>query len=199
MPNINTNIIFAAPITSTNIKDNKLNKSLLTFINKERKKPGRILSNEGGYQTEDINLEHPTIKKFIKAITPAMHQHINYFDLKENKSFKVISLWFNINGKHHFNYDHCHMGGGIDFSAVYYITVPEKSGQIFFKNPDIGAHTNPMYLFSKREYNPFNQSFYYYNPIETQLLIFSSALEHRVKPNLNKAERISISFNARTV
>ena len=115
--------------------------------------------------------------------------------LQELLKFKICG----INGKNHFNYDHCHMGGGCDFSAAYYITVPNNSGNIVFKNPDIGAHTNDMCGFAFKEWNPFNQGYYFYTPKETQLLVFSSALEHRVKPNLSNKERISISFNCRVI
>ena len=199
MSKIDTNIIFASPITSTVLSDQKLNKSLITYIKKERKKPGRVLSNEGGYQTKGANLNHPTIKKFIKVITPSLQQHINSYRFNTARTFEVMDLWFNINGKNHFNYDHCHMGGGCDFSAAYYITVPPNSGNIVFKNPDIGVHTNDMIGLGFKEWNPFNQAHYFFIPKETQLLIFSSALEHLVKPNLSNKERISISFNCKVI
>ena len=199
MSKINTNIVFASPITSNVINDKRLNKSLISFINKERKKPGRILSNEGGYQTKNVNLNNPTIEKFIKAITPSLQQHIDVYKFDTARTFKIQNLWFNINGKNHFNYDHCHMGVGCDFSAAYYITVPKNSGNIVFKNPDIGAHTNDMCGFAFKEWNPFNQGYYFFTPEETQLLIFSSSLEHRVKPNLSNKERVSISFNCRVI
>ena len=99
MSKIDTNIIFASPITSTILNDKKLNKSLITYINKERKKPGRVLSNEGGYQTKGANLNHPTIKKFIKVITPSLQQHINSYRFNTARTFEVMDLWFNINGK----------------------------------------------------------------------------------------------------
>ena len=91
------------------------------------------------------------------------------------------------------------MGGGCDFSAAYYITVPPNSGNIVFKNPDIGVHTNDMIGLGFKEWNPFNQAHYFFIPKETQLLIFSSALEHLVKPNLSNKERISISFNCKVI
>jgi hypothetical protein len=50
-----------------------------------------------------------------------------------------------------------------------------------------------------KEWNPFNQSYYFYKPEETQLLVFSSSLEHRIKPNLSNKERISISFNVKVI
>ena len=189
MSKIDTNIIFASPITSTVLSDQKLNKSLITYIKKERKKPGRVLSNEGGYQTKNVNLNHPTIKKFIKAIAPSVQQHIDFYKFKTARTFEVLDLWFNINGKNHFNYDHSHMGGGCDLSAAYYITVHPNSGDIHFKNPDIGVHTNDMIGLGFKEWNPFNQAHYFFFPKETQLLIFSSALEHLVKPNLSNKER----------
>ena len=89
MSKINTNIVFASPITSNVINDKRLNKSLISFINKERKKPGRILSNEGGYQTKNVNLNHPTIKKFIKAMTPSLQQHIDVYKFDTARTFKI--------------------------------------------------------------------------------------------------------------
>jgi len=199
MSEINTNIIFASFLTMQNIEDKKLNKSLIKFIKKEKKKTGRTISNEGGYQSNDLDLNHSVIKDFIKAITPAITHHIDLHEYKEPKGFQVLNLWFNVNGKNHFNYDHCHLSGVVDLSGVYYVSAPSNSGDICFKNPDIGTHSRNSFHKLVKEFNPFNQSYYFYPPQEGNLLIFSSSLEHRVKPNLNDKERISISFNIRII
>jgi len=199
MSEINTNIIFASSVTNQNIEDKKLNKSLIKFIKKEKKKKGRTISNEGGYQSKDVDLNQSVIKDFTKAITPAITHHIDLHEYEEAKGFQILNLWFNVNGKNHFNYDHSHLSGVIDLSGVYYVTVPPNSGNIYFKNPDIGAHVRNAANKPVKEFNPFNQAYYFYVPQEGSLLLFSSSLEHKVKPNLNDKERISISFNIRII
>ena len=44
-------------------------------------------------------------------------------------------------------------------------------------------------------FNEYNSGVWKYSPKENLCLLFPSYLKHYVEPNLNKKDRISISFN----
>lgn len=78
-------------------------------------------------------------------------------------------VWFNVNGlgAHH----NWHSHGGASVVGVFYVQVPEESGDIEFKDaPSI-------------------------TPYPGLLLIFPAGLEHRVLPNKTNNPRVSMAFN----
>ena len=95
---------------------------------------------------------------------------------------------YNVNSLGSFNKPHDHYGDVI--SGVYYISIPENSGSIVFINKDL----NNFYT-SIDKYNEYNSSNWTIAPEENKCILFPSYLKHYVEPNLNKKERISISFN----
>lgn len=190
-----SNIIFATPISSIRVGDKNLNKSLYTHAYKlKREQKGRVISNEGGFQSMDVNLKNRPIKKFLDTINTYLLKHVDLYELEGKRDIKIVNLWFNINKPHDLNWSHCHLRGA-DFSASYYIDVPKESGDIVFRNPDIGAQLSWLYTLPKKLWNPFNSSLWHYSPVDTELYIFPSSLEHYVKPNKSSKDRVSISFN----
>tara|TARA_R100001143_G_scaffold23329_1_gene24151 strand:- start:5013 stop:5606 length:594 start_codon:yes stop_codon:yes gene_type:complete len=190
-----SNIIFAVPISSVQVGDKNLNKSLRTYAYKlKREQKGSIISNEGGFQSKDVNLKDRPIKKLLDTINTHLLKHVDLYELEGERNIKIVNLWFNINKPHDLNWPHCHLRGA-DFSAAYYIDVPKKSGDIVFRNPDIGSQLSWLYTLPKKQWNPFNSPFWFYSPVNTQLYIFPSSLEHHVKPNKSLKDRVSISFN----
>ena len=192
---MDSNIIFATVISSVQMEDKKLNKALRNYAYKLKKETkNKIISNEGGFQSDDVVLQQKPIKDFLDKVTPHLLKHVDLYAIQGQRSVEITNLWFNINKQHDLNWSHIHLGGA-DFSAAYYIDVPPNSGDIWFKNPDIGTHVREIFKFEKKSWNPFNSSFWHFNPKKTQLLIFPSSLEHHVKPNQSRKDRISLSFN----
>ena len=74
---------------------------------------------------------------------------------------------------------------------MYYVSIPKNSGSIVFLNKDLDT----FYRESIKNYNEYNSSTWTIEPKENQCVLFPSYLQHYVEPNLNKKERISISFN----
>jgi len=153
---------------------------------------GRVLSNLGGWQSNDLNDENKLIVNLKKTI----FQHVDWYSKKfnMNNSLKLANFWININGYKDCNNTHFHPNNIL--SGVFYIKVPENSGKIKFHNPasDLieACLTNHI-----SQYNTINSACWTFEPEENMLLIFPSFLKHNVLPNMNKEDkRISISFNA---
>jgi uncharacterized protein (TIGR02466 family) len=106
--------------------------------------------------------------------------------------FYVSALWVNINYQYNFNKLHNHTSSV--FSGVYYVNVPEHSGNLVFERGD------NSYMWSAdsldfNEFNCYNSQLWNIAPQENYIYLFPSNQMHRVDPNLSEEPRISISFN----
>ncbi len=173
-------------ITGLEIDNEKLEKDIYELKEKDT---GKEYSNRGGWHSNPQNnneiqeIFKPIIDSFGK-IFPEM-----IFDPKVS-SINSLSIWANINPKGSYNLRHNHPG--CDISGVYYVKVPEgDSGNINFVDPRqalsygngffveryAGGETVPRY------------------PVEGNMYLFPSSLEHNVGTNLTEEDRVSISFN----
>ncbi len=161
----------------------KYKKEILQF---KLKNNGFNKSSYGGWQS---NRFKKIPKNFIDVFNKI---NINVENIEKNlflsKKLKLKDLWYNVNSLGSFNRPHNHSGDVI--SGVYYISVPKNSGSIVFINKDL----NSFYSLIDK-YNEYNSSNWSIDPEENKCVLFPSYLKHYVEPNLNKKERISISFN----
>ena len=144
-------------------------------------------SNYGGWQSNTFKI---VPKNFVDLFEKV---NINIKEIEKNlslsKKLQLHNLWYNVNGLGSFNRPHGHPGCVI--SGVYYVSIPKNSGSIVFLNKDLDT----FYRESIKNYNEYNSSTWTIEPKENQCVLFPSYLQHYVEPNLNKKERISISFN----
>ena len=176
------------------------NPSLETFIlDLKKKDKGRVSSNYGGWQSNNLSLQEEVLKDLIIEIEK------NLVSIKEllclRKQFKLIvaDLWANVNGLGAVNTPHLHTGSVV--SGVYYVTVPRNSGKLRFINPAMDHFAIFPFLGGLEKYAERTTSFTI-NNVEFsgkpgELVIFPSHLCHYVLPNLSKEERISLSFNTK--
>ena len=160
--------------------DNINNKELSEWIlDCKKSNRGRLISNIGGWQLEVD--EH---EKILKPLHRTILETIKSIPLTGPKEFK-INFWVNVNTKGDWNIYHDHMG--VDLSGVYYVKVPENSGEIMFKDPRKGSsgERNVVQM-------PLNLPLM---PKEGVLLMFPPFLEHMVSPSKSDEERISIAYN----
>jgi uncharacterized protein (TIGR02466 family) len=162
----------------------KMEKEILNF---KKNNEGRIFSNYGGWQSDSFIDAVGCFKKFFKQLNLIIKNIEEKLCLTHK--LKLDSFWFNVNNFGSFNRPHIHTGSVL--SGVYYINIPKNSGNIIFKRD--GFRENDIR--SVKRYNEYNSSNFKVNPYENLCIIFPSYLEHYVEPNLNKKERISISFN----
>lgn len=143
----------------------------------------RKFSNQGGWQESISDYQHdPIFKEYIQAIVQTLR--ITNLKLTEETQLSIHS-WANVNEKGNWNMIHNHPG--TDLSGVYYVKVPKNSGQILFFDPrkidtvDKAFEEQPKIIGSY--------------PVEGNLFMFPSYLEHMVTPNESDETRISIAFN----
>jgi uncharacterized protein (TIGR02466 family) len=182
--------VFSAAVYSTflNIDNNHIKKYCLD-VSKNVK--GRNLTNEGGYQSNDLNLS--LLNKSLLPLITEINKHTNLYKDKlelHTSNLDVGNIWFNINGYKDYNTIHNHPGSII--SGVYYVNTFENCGDLVFWN-DFPLQ---YYWNDVQNYNSNNSCMWKFKPVEGTLYLFPSWLRHEVKPNMNKNEkRISISFN----
>ena len=174
--------------TSLNLDLNSLNLEIKKIIKKDK---GREISNEGGYQSNNIEYKKYTQLFFLsKIIEVNVKEYKKSLGLKEN--FVLDNMWINVNKYKDFNISHTHANCSI--SGVFYIKCPKESGDIVFENINL----NIMEYFwepNTDKYTVNTSSKWNITPQENLLLLFPAYLNHYVRPNMNKEERISLSFN----
>ena len=179
------------------IKLLNINLSLLSkhiIKTKERDKKGRILSNEGGWQSKNFTKSNSYTKPLFDILNTQVEEIKNKINYQH--SLNLQDYWYNINYQDSFNIPHFHIGRRLEtiVSGVFYIETPKDCGQIVFNRQDqvLGLMYDEK---SVTKYNEYNSSVWGVTPQENLCILFPANLEHFVKPNLNKERRISISFN----
>lgn len=147
----------------------------------KQNEPSVNRSNLSGYQTRDNLHTEPLFTSFIKTINNIANEIVGQFTDDKNYRVSVDSIWANVNNNGAGNYPHIHSG---DLSGVFYLKIPDNSGNIVFINPAQRSERQTIRV-PNREIHV--------EPLVC--LLFPSWLEHYVKPNESNEDRISISFN----
>ena len=183
------NDLFSVPVASCflDIDVKQLSKECIEY---SKNKSSVQKSNVGGYQSDDISsLSSKVFTSFFKQLKEEVTRYTSHINCPKVKDFYS---WININQYKDYNSTHAHPDGIV--SGVYYVKVPENSGQIRLIHPAqqvMESYWSPYY----DNYNKYNSSSWVFPPEENKLLLFPSWLLHYVEPNLSNEERISISFN----
>jgi len=187
--------LFSCPVLREDTQlDNKEITKYCHSIKKNDK--GCAISNQGGYQSNFLNLIDKELQPLITQIGQALKHYINICAFKNNLNYELNSMWFNINSYKDYNIPHIHPG--VLFSGVYYVNAPKDSGDIVFSHPHKHLISYDWIDDIKLKQIENNSANWVMNAQNGRLYIFPSWLEHSVMPNLNKKEdRISIAFNIR--
>lgn len=172
------------------------NKKIADYcLRQQQISPGILVSNEGGWHSDYLNLTNldSELAPLFAAIADALAQVQNSFGFNTTIDHVIDSAWININNKGHANRAHKHTGSL--FSGVYYVKVPKDSGNIEFTNP-IQDHPHEIQDWMLADYNAFTATSWNVEPEEGKLLIFPSWLLHYVYPSHSDESRISIAFNS---
>ena len=191
MNNLNIHI-FGVPIQKYNLKLNTF-ELIKYFYQLKKNNKGRKLTNEGGWQSNDLNLKVKELKLLFESLKDPILNFSKYCKIKTNFNLKINNMWCNINKYKDYNSQHTHPS--CLFSGVYYLKTPKNCGDLCFYNPyhQIVYDWQDSFI---EEFNVFNSSIWKLPVKENTLYLFPSWAFHSVNPNLNKKEdRISISFN----
>lgn len=159
--------------------------------------PGRRVSNEGGYQSNIFDMSStPELKELHSQIQLRVDTFHDYMGFKSSLKKVVDQCWVNINPPGTYNSMHTHNGGVM--TGIYYVKVPENSGelQMITPNPAFDFIMKDSYIESS---NQFNASNIIVKPQEGKLYLFPCWVAHQVKMNVSDQNRISIAFDIELV
>ena len=156
-------------------------------------KGGRILSNEGGWQSNDLFLPVPELCELTSIVTFRMRELAKKIELKDVHKLVLTNLWININKKSNTNMPHIHPNSVL--TAIYYVKVPPDSGDTVFLT-SVKDYDQCFKDFMIEKYNEYNSPAYRLKPSQGKLVFFPSWLEHKVESNETNMDRISIAFNS---
>jgi len=168
-----------------NLDIKKIKKEILNIKVKNK---GRIISNYGGWQSENFTKINKNFEDLFNQINLSVKKIEENLGLK--KELSLDNYWCNINYLGCFNRPHDHLNNVL--SGVYYVSTPKNSGNLIFENFDNKKKTTYKFI---KNYNMYNATSWTVLPKENLCVLFPSYLVHYVEPNLSKKERISISFN----
>jgi len=184
--------LFPAPLQVTELELN-IN-SLLEFCYEMKRKneEGVEISNIGGWQSNNvINETHTEFVKLLNEIADAVKTYHEDLQFKKTVKQKILNVWININQKGHSNEYHIHSRSTL--SGAFYLTTVKSP--IVFRHPYLDI-TNYYWDDSLiEEYNEANSYEFTLLPKPNTLIIFPAWLWHKVLPNKEDTDRISLSFN----
>lgn len=156
---------------------------------KQKKDPGRNISNYVGYQSNDIQAgESEEVDKLVTYIDSAVNEIAQSVGIKP---VTLYNVWVNVNPKYAYNQSHHHQDAL--FSGVYYVNATPEQGNINFMRNDGAEYHIPADMISQPHH--FNSSKTTYPAKTGSLYVFPGWLHHSVDGNLSDTDRISISFN----
>ena len=134
----------------------------------------------------------PFMQSLLKRVQPALNQFSQMVELDTAQAeLSIAESWFNISSYGSFQEYHSHAGIG-PFCAVYYVDVPDDSGNTVFRASFPAMR--PYY----RCTNPNNPFYRYRKTVLSKpgrFVIFPSWLEHCVTQSQSQQQRITIAFN----
>ena len=160
--------------------DKKINK--VKFSYKSDWGRTHLLSTD--FQEDNINvLKYLKLDKIIKEID----YHVKIYCSEIGREYKKYELqsWFSKFTPG--DYAQIHNHTCVDISGVYYYKTNGVDGDFFFESPNPHLSTSHMFGHLGRRWE--------YKPESGKILLFPGWLNHGVKTNETKDERISLSFN----
>lgn len=183
--------LWATPIWQYYISDDVINfNQVITDVYEIKKRDeGRIVSNDGGWQSNFVESQNTEIYKLMEYIKSSAQICVQQLKVKE-KFGKNFQYWININSFQHSNVQHIH--GASIISGCVYLKVPKNSGNLFF-------HPNTIEHYFYGTFTDYNNDFASNNTEfiaeEKKVILFPSFLPHSVSANNSNENRISIAFN----
>ena len=182
--------LFKLPVAQFILKENT--KALTQFAHEWAKNhPSVDISNKGGYQSPSLPLDVPELQSLRQEANRCFNEFKKVFYY--NRKLEISNMWLNINPPKSYNIPHDHPFSCL--SSCFYISTPEKSGNLIFHNNDrIECHLHKEYF---TDYGWYNSSEWTLPAKENYFYVFPAWLQHSVQQNNSSNARISISINAK--
>jgi uncharacterized protein (TIGR02466 family) len=155
---------------------------------KQKADKGRVISNFGGYQSNDIRSgECDEVDKLVAHLNAEINLCAKQVGMKD---LELYNIWLNINPPNSYNHLHNHVGSVL--SGVYYVDADKEQGNIQFERNDSAEYHIPLDIAQETYYTSTRAT---YACKTGALYIFPGWLKHSVQGNKSNKDRISISFN----
>lgn len=180
-------------IDPTQIDFNKIKEEIYRVKKVDK---GRSISNQGGWQSNSLNLTQDTeMNRLMRAIEDASAHCFTSVGARPTVNKKITDYWLNINQKNDYNRPHIHPLSTL--SGIVYIECNENSGDtMFHRNPAENYYYLELtHADAEDTTNPYGYSHVYYPCIKYRVVIFPSYILHSVEGNKSDEDRISIAFN----
>lgn len=172
----------------------RLDAQLLAHVEAVRRADpeGRVRSNNLGWQSDRLDRSQPAVLEFCRFLAEQATRfgEAHLWRFRETMGLAIPELWANVNGQYGFNRIHVHPNALV--SGVYYVRVPDDSGDLILHDPRKQASVLQPEL-AGRNFRNVHQHVVLAR--EGRLVLFPSWLEHGVGQNLSAEERVSLSFN----
>ena len=158
---------------------------------KEEDEEGMPRSNVGGWHSKDELYKNSDFQPIVGDILLKAKECFNHLDVKDNFVPELTGLWGMINPPGSRNCMHTHPFNFL--SGVYYLKVPKESGNLVFiePRPQVEVLSPPR----KEDLSIHLSHSVQWEPEENTLIFFPSSLQHEVKINNSKEDRVILSFN----
>ena len=144
--------------------------------------------SQASSMTENCHvLDNPDLKFLEKRLNIEVKAYCNMF-LKYKDKFKITTSWFTNTKKG--GYSDFHNHSNAMFSAVFYIQSNKETDRIAFSN-----FKTSTWLLEFTEQNIYNSQKLLIPTYAGLLLLFPAEVFHRIEPNVQSEERISMAFN----
>jgi len=182
----------------------ELNKELLKNILKWKKEDekGIFRSNTTGWHSAVTMHQRKEFKDLVTELFKMQNDIFKHEEYNTDTMPIIDNMWANVNYKGSHNKNHVHPGAL--WSGVYYIQVPENSGNIWFSDPAPQKIMDQPIIKEKPEQWQKHLTQVHYKSMPGRLIMFPGWLTHEVDVNASKEKgqkswRISVSFNFKQV
>lgn len=151
---------------------------------------------DNGSHSEDLNvLNHPNFSLLRSGILNNFYDYLDYISVsKFEYDWYISSSWVNLH--HPDDYSHRHFHTNAIFSGIYYVTVPENSGDTVFELDEMENRIAlPSVKLKFFEPNMYNSEKALLPSKEGRLVLFPSRLRHSVVKNKSNKDRYVIAMN----
>ena len=194
---MNREILFPTPIYSKMVKEpKKMNKYLYPLIKSwsEKEKSEEKTNAGGGWHSPTHMNDKKEYQPLINELFTMQHEIFKDYGMEPKPG--LGNMWANINYPGSYNKTHIHPNA--QWSGVYYVKVPQNSGNLFVEDPRPGPN-----IMLPRRLEGLPKALWRivgYPAIEGQMLMFPAWLPHSVQMNESKEKgekgwRVSVSFN----
>ena len=159
----------------------------------------QVVSNRGGWQTPNSKMRFYNTESFqpyMGWFSKRLKEYLDHmdFNMSTGRDIFLSSMWFNINGKGHYNASHHHPETTI--AGVLWIKTPKNCGSFYLESP----HEFSEYAFQSMHKKEMVDQYlacptYRIVPTEGSMILFPSHLRHAVEINQSDEDRISMAFN----